>query len=149
MVSAALIAAASVTGYALYRRRSPHLWLALLLLLLGVAGLRLPGEGAAGAYEPRYSRGEVSIEGEVALDSPLLGGDRVWIIEVSADPSGLCQPGRRVRLESTQPLSGLAWQDRVEARGTLVCFASRGGSVGGVMHCSNLRKNLRSAPGLS
>jgi competence protein ComEC len=145
LVSAALIVAASAVSFVLYRRRSSHLWLALLLLLLGVAGLRLPQAGRAGLEEPRYSRGEVCIEGEVALDSPLLGGDRVWIIEVGSDPSGLCRQGQRIRLETAQPLPGLAWQDRVEARGTLVTFASRGSSIGGVMRCSSLRKLGRSS----
>ena len=145
LVSVALILAAAAVSFALHRRRSPYLWLVLLLLLLGMAGLRLPQVGETATEGPRYSRGEVSIKGEVALDSPLLGGDRVWIIEVSEDPSGLCRPGQRIKLESTQPLSGLAWQDRVEARGTLVCFTSRSASTAGVMRCSSLRKLGRSS----
>lgn len=145
LISASLLLSASAVSFALYRKRSPHLWLALLMLLLGVAGLRLPQAGQAGMEEPRYSRGEVCIEGEVALDSPLLGGDRVWIIEVSDDPSGLCRQGQRIRLESEQPLAGLAWQDLLEARGTLVCFASRGSSIGGVMRCSSMKKLERSS----
>ncbi len=139
-LSLSLLAAGTALSLCLWRRCPRILWLGLLVLLLGLGGLRLAGEGSGGEGGPRYPAGKTTVTGEVALDSPFLAGGRTWIVEVSEDVNGAFEPGERVRVETEDPAGGIGWGDRVRATGVPARYRDRARDTSGMLRSPGLER---------
>ena len=121
----------------LWKRRSEHLWMGLLLALCGLALLRAGPPPVRS--DPQYARNAV-VEGRVSMDSSAAPGSERAFLEVMRDHSGLFRPGEKVRVEGAGDSGQSGWEDFLVLRGDLVRYGRESGGCSGSIKVTRVER---------